>query len=98
MDHQADKTRPDEMVALAEHSLMPCPVCGRVTDSLKQYRVIKTAFAIPLHHVELESVVRRACPPCMRAFVWERCRLNGLATLVVGFGVFVPYSLALTLA
>lgn len=81
-----------------DHEILPCPVCKQLTDSLKQYRVIQTIFALPLHHVELSSTVVRSCPPCMRAYAWRRCRINGLTTLVIGYLVLVPYTLAITLA
>jgi hypothetical protein len=34
----------------------------------------------------------------MRAFVWKRCLINGLTTLLVGYIILAPYTLALTLA
>jgi hypothetical protein len=34
----------------------------------------------------------------MRAFIWDRCLINGLTTWVVGYIVLIPYTLALTLA
>lgn len=33
----------------------------------------------------------------MRSFIWNRCLINGLTTLIIGYVVLVPYSLALTL-
>ena len=72
-----------------------CPVCNQQTDSLKQLRVIETIFAFPIGAAFSSNVIR-GCPPCMRAFVWRRCLVNGLTTWIVGYIVLVPYTLALT--
>jgi len=76
---------------------LSCPVCARPTNSLKQYRVIHTIIAIPLAAVH-RSVVYQGCPRCMRAFIWERCLINGLTTWIAGFLILIPYTLALTFA
>ena len=74
-----------------------CPVCQQPTDSLKQYRVIRSIVAIPIH-VHFTSIVYQSCPRCMRAFVWRRCLINGLTTWIVGYAILLPYTLALTIA
>jgi hypothetical protein len=77
--------------------LLYCPVCQQPTDSLKQYRVIRSIVAIPID-VDFTSVVHQSCPRCMRAFLWKRCLINGLTTWIVGYAVLLPYTLAFTVA
>jgi hypothetical protein len=74
-----------------------CPVCDQQTDSLKQFRVIRTIIAFPIG-AAFSSIVLRSCPQCMRAFIWNRCLVNGLTTWIVGYIILVPYTLALTFA
>jgi hypothetical protein len=74
-----------------------CPVCNGQTDSLKQYRVIRSLVALPWA-VVFTSVVHRSCPSCMRALVWKRCLINGLTTWIVGYIILVPYTVALSFA
>jgi hypothetical protein len=73
-----------------------CPVCRKMTENLKQMRLLSSVIAIPGAAVS-HTVVRRSCPSCMRAYIWNKCLINGLCTLIVGYLVLVPYSLALTL-
>ena len=75
---------------------VPCPACGELTESLKQMRILSSGIAIPGAAVS-HTVVRRSCPSCMRAYIWNKCLINGLCTLVVGYLVLIPYSLVLTL-
>jgi hypothetical protein len=75
---------------------LPCPTCNHQTNSLKQMRVIQSIVGFPLA-VVFSSVIVRRCPRCMRAFLWDRCLVNGLTTRIVGYVVLVPYTLALTL-
>jgi hypothetical protein len=77
--------------------IRPCPICGGQTASLKQMRILSSVTAIPGAAVS-STVVYRSCPSCLRAYIWRRCLINGLFTLIVGYVVLVPYSLALTLA
>ena len=58
----------------------PCPDCGQLTDSLKQYRFVKW-FVIFLAVAIWKPDVHVACPPCMRTYVWRR----GLLIILVNF-------------
>src|SRR5262249_20142667 len=78
--------------------MLACPVCRKPTDSLKQMRVLATILVLSPHLHFSHSEVYRSCPPCMRRYIWSRCLINGLLTLIAGFLVLVPYSLALTFA
>jgi hypothetical protein len=43
--------------------VLPCPVCGQLTDSLKQYRYVSWLVFFLVKAVG-QAVVYRACPGC----------------------------------
>ena len=53
----------------------PCPDCGQLTDSLKQYRFVKW-FIILLALVIWRGESHTACPARMRKFLLRRTLLN----------------------
>ena len=54
---------------------LPCPVCSRWTDRLKQFRLIRWLIFLGHFHWHAVEYVR-ACPSCMRRRIWYRCLLN----------------------
>jgi hypothetical protein len=70
-----------------------CPVCGQPTDSLKQYRYINWCvfFGAAIH----QTVVYRACPACMRKFIWKRCLINIVPANLVWLIGLLPWGLIL---
>ena len=53
----------------------PCPDCGQLTDSLKQYRFVKW-FIILLALVIWRGEAHTACPACMWKYLLRRSLLN----------------------
>jgi hypothetical protein len=87
----------DAPEAHPDRRLLPCPECGELSDSLKQYRYIQWCLCLLLHAVS-ETTVHRACPPCMRKFILKRCLLNALpANLAWIFGI-LPWGMVLIAA
>jgi tetratricopeptide (TPR) repeat protein len=78
----------------SEGVLLPCPVCGQTTDSLKEYHYIRWCVYWVLGSWKQE-VAYRACPQCMRQFLWSRCLLNALPANVAWLLGFLPRALYL---
>src|SRR5262245_44733212 len=74
--------------------LLPCPVCGQLTDSLKQYRYLSWCVFF-LTGAVWQAVVYRACPVCMRQFLWEKCWVNALPANLLWLVCLFPYALFL---
>jgi hypothetical protein len=81
----------------AEWSLLPCPVCGRETDSLKQYRYVSWCVFF-LAGAIWQPVIYRACPVCMRRFLWKKCLANVLPAHILWLVGLLPWTLALIAA
>jgi hypothetical protein len=88
----APVARPDN-----DPRLVPCPVCGELTDSLKQYRYFDWCLCLLLHAVS-EMTIHRACPPCMRKFILKKCLLNALPANLVWIFVVLPWGMVLIAA
>jgi hypothetical protein len=83
-------------MAFAEEQadLLPCPRCGELTDSLKQYRYWKW-FVFLLAGAFWQEAIERACPRCMRGWVWKSLLINiPLANFLWPFLV-LPWGLVL---
>ncbi len=76
---------------------LPCPICEEMTYCLKQYRYV-TWFVFLGHAHVWQPVCYRACPSCMRRFIWRRCLLNLVPANLGWFGVLLPWALVLTVA
>lgn len=55
--------------------LLACPTCGRLTDSLKQYRYVNWCVYLFAGAI-WQMGVYRACPECMRQHIWRKCLIN----------------------
>lgn len=77
-----------------ERELLPCPECGELTDSLKQYRFMNYCLFLGLAHVH-QDIVYRGCPACIRRFVVRKSLLNIVPANVVWPFLFLPWGLAL---
>ena len=77
--------------------LLPCPVCGELTDGLKQYRYVNWCVFLLVGAV-YRAVVYRACPGCMRQFLWQRCLYNAIPANVVWLIGLLPWGLCLIAA
>src|SRR5262249_1051738 len=80
-----------------ENALLPCPVCFRLTDSLKQYRYVNWCVFF-LAGAVWQGVVCRACPPCMRQLLWRRCLVNAVPAHLVWLVGLLPWALCLIAA
>jgi hypothetical protein len=80
-----------------ENSLLPCPVCFRPTDSLKQYRYVNWCVFF-LAGAVWQGVVYRSCPACMRQFLWRRCLVNAAPAHLVWLVGLLPWALCLIAA
>jgi hypothetical protein len=87
----------DAPVAHPERRLFPCPVCGELTDSLKQYRYFDWCLCLLLH-AAWQVTIHRACPPCMRKFILKKCLLNVLPANLVWIVLVLPLGLVLIAA
>jgi hypothetical protein len=55
--------------------LLPCPHCGKETDSLKDYHVLHSfLFLLLVYQVSHRRYV--ACPFCMREYLMQRMGIN----------------------
>jgi hypothetical protein len=54
---------------------VPCPHCGKPTDSLKRYRVFRVLLFLFVGYY-LETVMHMACPRCMRRSLALRTLVN----------------------
>ena len=75
-----------------ENALLPCPVCFRQTDSLKQYRYVNWCVFF-LAGAVWQGAVCRACPACMRQFLWRRCLSNAVPAHLVWLVGLLPWAL-----
>jgi hypothetical protein len=74
-----------------------CPECQKLTDSLKQYRYIR--WCVFLLIVELwQYTYYRACPQCMRRFVWRGWRSNALSANFYWLLCLLPWAWGLDVA
>jgi hypothetical protein len=80
-----------------ENTLLPCPVCFQPTDSLKQYRYVQWCVFL-LAGAVWQGVVYRACPACMRQFLWRRCLVSAVPAHLVWLAGLLPWALALIAA
>jgi beta-lactamase regulating signal transducer with metallopeptidase domain len=79
------------------HTLLPCPVCFQPTDSVKQYRYVKWCVFFFAGAV-WQAVVHRACPGCMRQFVWRRCLFTAVPAHLLWLMGLLPWALCLIAA
>jgi hypothetical protein len=69
-----------------------CPVCGQATDSLKQYTCYgRCGFYVIW--IEVQTVVYRACPVCLRQFLWRTCLDNMISANVFWLLLLLPKTL-----
>lgn len=80
-----------------DNELLPCPVCFQLTDSLKQYRYINWCVYL-LAGAVWQGVVYRACPTCMRRFLWRRCLFSAIPAHLVWLVGLLPWALGLIVA
>jgi hypothetical protein len=86
-------TRSDSL----DRALLRCPVCFQLTDSLKQYRYVKWCVFF-LAGAIWQGVVYRACPTCMRRFLWGRCLFTAIPAHLVWLVGLLPWALGLIVA
>ncbi len=79
------------------NALLHCPVCFQPTDSLKQYRYVNWCVYF-LAGAVWQGVVYRACPTCMRRFLWGRCLFNVIPGHLVWLAGLLPWALGLIVA
>ncbi len=82
---------------MTSDDLRPCPCCGKLTNSLKQYNyaVWWIIFGYAIYTTE---AFYRACPTCIRKTIWKRCLLNAIpANFFWLIGLF-PWAICLTIA
>jgi hypothetical protein len=77
-----------------EAVFLSCPVCGRLTDSLKQYRYMQWCVFLLAGVIYQHSDVR-ACPECMRAFVRRSLLINVVPANLVWLVGLLPWGLIL---
>lgn len=65
----------------ATERAVTCPVCGRLTTSLKEYRLRIIAFLVIAARVEHSTYT--ACPACMRAAILRNTFVSILAANVL---------------
>lgn len=80
-----------------EDALLPCPVCLRLTGSLKQYRYVNWCVFL-LAGAVWQGVVCRACPACTRQFLWRRCLANAAPAHLLWLVGLLPWWLCLVAA
>ena len=59
----------DKIVIYDNNDLLPCPNCGRETDSLKRYKLTGFGFYLLYFSMYEHDVI--ACPECMRKAIAE---------------------------
>lgn len=89
--------QPRESNWLAEDATLPCPSCGRPTDSLKQYRYISWGLCY-LVGFTYELAYYQACPACMRKLILRRAALNVVPANVLWPLLVLPWGLGLFVA
>ena len=72
--------------------LLPCPVCQKPTDRLKQFRLIRWLVFLGHFHWHQPEFFR-ACPPCMKRRIWYRCLLNIPTAHIIWPFVVLPAAL-----
>ena len=72
--------------------LLPCPVCQKPTDRLKQFRLIRWLVFLGHFHWHQPEFFR-ACPPCMKRRIWYRCLLNIPTAHIIWPFVVLPTAL-----
>ena len=75
-----------------EQGLRECPVCGRQTDSLKQYQLLARMWFLLFFHAH-QTAICRACPECMRRFAWRLAWGNIVSANVSWPFVMLPQAL-----
>ena len=80
-----------------DNTLLHCAVCFQLTDSLKQYRYVNWCVFF-LAGAIWQGVVYRACPTCMRRFLWRRCVINAIPAHLVWLAGLLPWALGLIVA
>jgi hypothetical protein len=78
-------------------TLLACPVCGQETDRLKQYRYLNWCVYFGAGAV-WQAVVHRACPTCMRPFLWRKCLVTALPANLLWLAGLLPWALCLMAA
>jgi hypothetical protein len=73
--------------------LLPCPTCGQLTDSLKQYRFIRWLVFL-LAGAIYQAAEVQACPVCMRAFL-RRSLLINVVPANLAWPFLLPWGLGL---
>jgi hypothetical protein len=80
-----------------EAGLLRCPLCGQMTDSLKEYRYVRWCVFLLAGAIYQDATVG-ACPRCMRAFVRKSLLINVLPANVVWLVGLLPWGLVLLAA
>ncbi len=88
----------DDLAPVASHDpveeYLPCPLCGNLTGSLKQYRYVHRVVYF-LFGAMYQASCCRACPSCMRGYVLDRMRANVLTAHLMWLLLLVPWGLVL---
>ena len=69
-----------------------CPVCHEPTDSIKQYKLVRTLLFLFLF-ATWNTLVATACPRCMRKVILKRTAINILPANVLWVIVVLPFHL-----
>jgi hypothetical protein len=83
-------------MAFAEQqaALLPCPRCGQLTDSLKQYRYMRWCVFLLAGAIHQEAT-ERACPACMRGFIGKSLLINIVPANLLWLILLLPWGLIL---
>jgi hypothetical protein len=74
--------------------LLPCPMCGQPTDSLKHYRYVRWC-AFLLAGAVYQAAEVQACPTCMRAFLRRSLLINVVPANLLWPIFILPWGLIL---
>jgi hypothetical protein len=74
-----------------------CPHCYQFTGSLKQYRYVRWCVFL-LSAAFWQATYYRACPRCMRQFIWRRCHSNVLSANLLWLLWLLPWAWCLVAA
>jgi hypothetical protein len=89
--------QPRETVLLPRDVELRCPICGETTKSLKQYQFLLWGVFY-LVGVMYRTVCHRACPGCMRKWLFQRTAINIIPTNVLWPQVVLPWAAVLFVA
>src|SRR6266487_3053647 len=86
-----------ESVWLLPEATLPCPRCGRMTDSLKQYRYVSRVLCY-LIDFTYETTYYRGCPSCIRRLIARRVAWTMIPGNVVWLMLALPWGIGLIVA